>query len=202
MPLLLANGGRKLKSARLPKVWFVTDETRVPDVPRAVAALPRGTGVIFRHYGARDRDSLVHKVAALCRVRGLVFVVAQDWRLAAAVRADGLHVPEHAARGWPSGARLWRRMRGAILTVAAHGARGLADAERLKASAALLAPVFPTASHPGRAALGLVRAAALVRHRKLPVYALGGAGPKRLAQVRAAGFAGIAGIGFAIREKR
>jgi len=183
-------------------MWFVTDEARVADVAGAVAALPSGTGVIFRHYGARDRDALARRVAALCRARRLVFVVAQDWRLAAMVRADGLHLPEHAARRWPSGARLWRRMRGAILTVAAHGARGLADAERLKASAALLAPVFPTASHPGRAALGMVRAAALTRNRKLPVYALGGVGPKRLAHVRAAGFAGIAGIGFAIRENR
>jgi thiamine-phosphate pyrophosphorylase len=202
MPLLLANGAHKLKSARLPAIWFVTDETRVPDIVAAIAALPRGTGVIFRHYGALHRDVLARKVAALCRARGLIFVVAQDWRLAAMVRADGVHLPEHAVRGWASGARLWRRMRGTLLTVAAHGARGLAEAGRVKASAALLAPVFPTASHPGRAALGLVRAAALIRHQSVPVYALGGAGPKQLAHVRAAGFAGIAGISFAVKETR
>lgn len=197
---MLANGVHKLKSAGFPAVWFLTDEARVDDAAATLRSLPRGTGVIFRHYGSPDRTSLAHKLARLSRARGLVFLVADDWRLAANVQAHGLHLPEYAAAyGLSSGARLWRRLRRAVLTVAAHGPRGLARARHLDADAALLAPVFPTRSHPGRAALGPVRAAALARSAGLPVLALGGATPDRLTHLRAAGFAGIAGIGFALR---
>lgn len=202
MSLLLANGTRKLKSARLPEVWFLTDEARMTDTSAALAALPRGSAVVFRHYGTADRAALAHRLARMCRVRGLTFLVAGDWRLAARVGADGVHLPEYAAaRGLPSGARLWRKFRGAWLTVAAHGARGLARAHDLSATAALLAPVFPTPSHPDRAALGLPRAAAMVRRARVPVLALGGATPAHLPHARAAGFGGIAGISFALRGK-
>jgi thiamine-phosphate pyrophosphorylase len=196
MALLLANTRRKLKPHGFPAVWFLTDETRGGDVAAAIGRLPRGGAVIFRHYGAANRSALARRLAALCRARGLLFLVAGDWRLAAAVQADGLHLPEYAAaRGPSSAARLW--VRGRILTAAAHGARGLARAYEIGAHAATLAPVFPTRSHPGRAALGLSRAAALLRAARLPVLALGGASPDKLAHARAAGFAGIAGISFA-----
>ncbi len=159
-------------------------------------ALPRGAAVILRHYGAVNRGLLARDLAALCRARGLLFLVAGDWRLAAAVHADGLHLPEYAAaRGPSSAARLW--LRGRVMTVAAHGARGLARARDLGAYAATLAPIFPTRSHPGRPALGLTRAAGFVRTARIPVLALGGASPDKLPHTRAAGFAGIAGIGFA-----
>lgn len=202
MAPLLANRAPKLKSASLPALWFLTDETRTPDPAAALAALPRGSAVIFRHYGVPDRADLARKLAALCAKQGLLFLVADDWRLAAVVGADGLHLPEYAARCvLPSGAKIWLRQKRAWLTVAAHGARGLARAHAVKATAALLAPVFPTRSHPGRAALGLARAAALVRAARVPVLALGGATPAQFTHVCAAGFAGIAGIGFAV-EKR
>ncbi|MCC6913220.1 MAG: thiamine phosphate synthase [Rhodospirillaceae bacterium] len=197
MALLLTNTRHKLKSQGFPAVWFLTDETRGGDVAAAVAALPRGCAVIFRHYGAANRAVLARELAALCRARGLLFLVAGDWRLAAAVHADGLHLPEHAAaRGPSSAARLW--LRGRLLTAAAHGARGLARAHDIGAHAATLAPVFPTRSHPDRAALGLSRGAMLVRAARISVLALGGASPDKLAQTQAAGFAGIAGISFAL----
>lgn len=196
---MLANTAEKLKSHALPTVWFLTDETRGGDVLASVVALPRGAGVIFRHYDAENRAVLARRLAAVCRARGLVFLVAGEWRLAACVDADGLHLPEYAAaRGPSSGARLW--LGGRFLTVAAHGAGGLARARALGASAALLSPVFPSKSHPGHHALGLVRAAALVRASHIPVFALGGTSPALLPQMHAAGFAGIAGIGFALKK--
>ncbi|MCA0199250.1 MAG: thiamine phosphate synthase [Proteobacteria bacterium] len=196
MTLLLANTRRKLKLQGFPRVWFLTDEARGGDAVAAIERLPRGSAVIFRHYGATNRVVFAMHLAALCRARDLLFLVAGDWRLAAAVQADGLHLPEYAAaRGPSSAARLWLRAR--ILTAAAHGVRGLRRAYDIGAYAATLAPVFPTRSHPGRTALGLSRAGTLARTAQLPVLALGGASPGKLAHMRAAGFAGIAGIGFA-----
>ncbi len=201
MAPLLANAPRKLKSRDIPAVWFVTDPARVRDVGGAIAALPPGMGVIFRHYHVPERKRLAQALAGQCRARGLVFVVADDWRLAAAVGADGLHLPEYAAaRGPSAGARLWRKNRGALLTAAAHGSRALARACALAADAVLLSPVFPTRSHPDRATLGIARARILARAASLPVLALGGVTPKMLPALIAAGFAGIAGVGFAVKE--
>lgn len=198
MGSLLSNSRRKLKP-HLPVVWFLTDAARTPDVAAALKNLPRGAGVIFRHYEAPGRRALAHDLALLCRARGLVFVVAGDWRLAAAVGADGVHLPERAAKqDLPSGARIWRTQRGGFLTVAAHGRRGLARASALGADAALLSPIFPTRSHPGGAALGLTRAAGLVRSARVDVLALGGVSSIHMTQLREAGFAGIAGISFAV----
>ena len=202
MAVTLSNSRHKLNSAWLPAVWFLTDESRTRDVHAALAALPRGTGVIFRHYGVQGRTRMAKRLAAFCRARGLIFVVAGDWRLAAHVRAHGLHLPEHdAARGPASGARAWLKRRRTVLTASAHGARGLARAHEIGADAVLLAPIYPTRSHPGRASLGLTRARTLLRRARLPVYALGGVTPDKIDQLRAAGFAGLAGIGFALNDE-
>lgn len=180
----------------------MTDPVRIRDLDAALRSLPRGAGVILRHYGAPDRTALARSLAAACRRLGLVFLVAGDWRLAARVNADGLHLPEHAgALGISSGGRLWRSRRGALLTVAAHSASGLVRARTIKASAALLSPVYPTPSHPDAPHLGVVRAALLMRRSSVPVLALGGMQKKHKAHVRALGFAGIAGIGLAVKEE-
>lgn len=195
----LKRQGRPRAQCRFPIVWVVTDAKRMPNPERVVSSLPRGTGVILRHYGAAKRASLARRLAGLCRKRGLSFLVGGDWRLAARVNADGVHLGDDAARaGLAAGGRLWRRGKASrLLTVSAHGARGLRRGKDLGASAALLGPVFKTASHPGRATLGALRLAAMIRAARLPVLALGGITTANIKKLHASGIAGIAGIGFA-----
>ena len=182
----------------LPSLWLLTDEKRLPDPAAVVASLPRGAALVLRHYGVANRDTWALRLAALCRRRGVALIIAGDWQLAAKVGAAGVHLPEHAARrGLPPGGRLWLRSSKGLLTMAAHSAAGLRRAQYMKATAAMLAPIFATASHPGRAALGAVRTAALVRAVRLPVIALGGITPATITALRDSGCAGVAGIGFA-----
>jgi len=191
---------RRLNLLRmLPSLWLMSDETRLPDPALALASLPRGAALILRHYGAADREALARRLASLCRQRGIALVVAGDWRLAAKVGAAGVHLPEHLARaGLPPGGRLWLRDTRRLLTMAAHGGAGLRRAQRLKASAVLLAPTFATASHPGREALGATRSAGMIRKVRVPVLALGGITPATINALRNSGCAGVAGIGFAL----
>ena len=179
----------------------MTDAARLADPLPALDRLPPGSAVILRHYDAPDRRPLAAKVAARCRQLGLKFLVAGAWRLAAHVGADGLHLAAYLARRGPEpGARLWLKRKTRFLTVAAHGARGLARARFIRADAALLSPVFATASHPGVRPLGLTRAAMLIRAARLPVMALGGIALEDAHMLRGRGFAGVAGIGFGIRS--
>lgn len=173
----------------------VTDTHRMPDPAAFAARLPRGAAIVFRHYDAPDRASLGHRLAAVCRWRGVTLLVAGDWRLAARLNADGLHLPEGMARhGVLSPALLWRRRTGALLSVAAHNRSALTVAARLKVDAALLSPVFPTASHPGAATLGPWRASLWARKATVPVLALGGMSRHRMR--RLSGVAGWAGTGL------
>jgi thiamine-phosphate pyrophosphorylase len=181
---------------RLPSLWWMTDATRTADPRAALARLPRGSAVILRHYGDAGRAGLAADLAALCRRYGLVLSVSGDWRLAAKVRARGLHLPEHMARRGPAaGARLWLRQ-SRLLTAAAHGPCGLIRAHAISADAALLSPVFATVSHAGGNALGLTRAALMLDFARLPVMALGGITQQHKHALHRRGFAGMAGIGF------
>lgn len=177
--------------ATLPPLLLMTDPVRLPDPAPAIAQLPRGSGVIVRHTDPRARAHLARALAPLCRRRRVLLLIAGDPRLAAELRADGVHFPESQG----AEARVWRRRRPRwLVTTAAHGGQALQKAARAGAHAALLSPVFATASHPGARALGTVRFARLVHCSPLPVYALGGITAQSARRLKTSGAAGIAGI--------
>jgi thiamine-phosphate pyrophosphorylase len=165
----------------LPRLWLMTDERMGDGLWEALARLPRGSGVIFRHYATRERRALFDRVRAVARRRGLLLLLAGSPREAAAWRADGVH-----------GRSPHRRMpRPLVRTAPVHDARELAAA---RGHAILVSPVFATRSHPEARTLGPARFAPLARLSRLPVIALGGMDARRfrrLAQLGAYGWAGI-----------
>lgn len=174
----------------LPPLLVLTDERRLPDPEAVLHLLAPGDGVVLRHYQVPGRDQLAARLAVRCRELDLRFLIAGDPHLARELSADGLHLPEAMAAGFNEDLDPhW------LVTVAAHGAEGLAVAARLGAHGALLSPVFPTASHPGAPCLGVERFAALCASADLPVYALGGVTEKTGAALLGTGCCGIAAIG-------
>lgn len=158
---------------KTPAKILLTDKDRLADPTAAIAALNPGDAVILRHYGVKNRPLMARELARLCRRRGLLLLVAGDARLARAVHADGLHLPEKMAFSAPRTWRLWLKP-GWLVTVAAHSPAALARAGRLGFGAALLSPVFSTPSHPLARPIGPLRFAAWSRRATLPVYPLGG----------------------------
>ncbi len=189
-------GPGRAGAGRLPPLILVTDAERLPDPLAAVAALPKGSAVILRHYelGPAARRALAGRLARLCRARGVRLVIAGDAGIARAVGADGVHLSEALLRGRV--ARIGRGRRpGWLVTAAAHTFPALLLAARRGADAVLLSPVFPTASHPGALALGPIRFAALARRSPIPVYALGGIDAGNARRLLGTGAVGIAGLG-------
>jgi thiamine-phosphate pyrophosphorylase len=165
-----------------------TDDNRLADPLAAARALPRGSMVVVRSCDSARRAALAHAMMDVARVHALIVLVADDGALAAASGADGLHLPE-ARLGE---ATAWRaRRRSFLITGSVHSLAALAKAKWV--DAVFLSPVFPTASHPGRAALTAVRANLIARGARLPVYALGGVDACNAGLL--SGFAGIAAIG-------
>lgn len=154
----------------LPALWLLSDARNDAVLERALARLPRGSGMVFRHYhlppGERRRrfDALTR----LAHSHGHTVVLADDASTARAWGADGIY-------GAPA------RLRGAgglVRLATAHSLRELASATRAGADAVLLSPVFPTRSHPGARTLGPARFRLLAACAPVPVIALGGMNPR------------------------
>ncbi|MEI9990279.1 MAG: thiamine phosphate synthase [Rhizomicrobium sp.] len=164
----------------------MTDDERLPDPLAAAAALPKGALVVVRSRDPARRADLAGALLALSRRRDLFVLIADDPALAARLGADGLHLPQAKARQaghWRARHPRW------IISAAAHAPHAMhATVDFL-----FLSPIFPTRSHPDRAALGAVRANLIARTARVPVYALGGVEARNAALL--SGFAGLAAIG-------
>ncbi len=175
----------------------MSDVARLPDPLAALTRLPRGAALILRHYGQPGRAALARRLVRAARPLGIVVLIAGDWRLAVRAGAAGLHLPEAALKA-PLAIGPAVRSKKMFVTITAHSPKTLFAAGKRGVSAALVGPVFPTQSHPGRPAMGPLRFAALCRLCPVPVIALGGIDARSARKIRdsgAAGIAGIAGIG-------
>ena len=168
----------------LPRLWLMTDERLGDRLFDAIRALPRGGGIVFRHYALppAERRALFDRVRSVARRRGLVLLLAGTAAQARAWGADGSHGRGRSLRG--------RSLRSAPV----HDLAEIRAAEREGADLLFLSPVHPTRSHPGAPALGPARFAELARRSHLPVIALGGMNAETGRRMRALGAHGWAGI--------
>lgn len=160
----------------LPRLWLMTDERLGDGLLDAVARLPAGAGIVFRHYSLGDvaRRSLFEQVRA---AHPGLLLLAGPAELADRWGGDGSH-----GQGPGAGLR----------TAPAHDLAEIRAAETAGAALIFLSPVFATRSHPGARPLGPDRFASLAAQTRLPVIALGGMTAGRAeALVGAYGWAGI-----------
>lgn len=174
---------------KLPPLIFMTDDKRTPNPEQTIAKLPRGAAIIFRNYDDPQRAQTALRLRKLCRARGILFLVSADVALAARAEADGIHLPRHAVR------KIGRGRTQQLVTAAVHNEAELHRAERAGVDAMIVSPVFPTQSHPGAKALGLMRFAALAGKTNRGVYALGGITSRNAHRLLATKAIGIAAIG-------
>lgn len=86
-----------------------------------------------------------------------------------------------------------------LVTCAAHNAAAVRRSLVTGADAVFVSPVFTTASHPERGALGVTRFAALVRESP-DAYALGGVETKTIRRLQAHRIVGIGLISGWVRS--
>jgi thiamine-phosphate pyrophosphorylase len=165
----------------LPALLLLSDARNDGRLERAIAGLPRGSGLVYRHYhlAPAERRARYETLRRLCRMRGIVLIVAGGAR---GWRADG----EYGAPG--------ALVHNGLRLATAHSLREIGAAVCARADAVLLSPVFATRSHPGGKVLGLARFLSLARNSPLPVYALGGMTAKRAARLPVHGWAAIDGL--------
>jgi thiamine-phosphate pyrophosphorylase len=185
----------------LPRLILMTDNVRLPDPTIAIHSLPAGSAVILREPDQEKRAGLALRVQPLCQQHSVRLLIADDSRLARAIAADGVHLPETSVR---RGSRRWQRGRspGCIVTAAAHSPAAVRRAAKLGVDAVLLSPVFATKSHPGARTIGPLRFTRWVRESPIPVYALGGIDARGAQRLRTSGAAGFAAIGGLLASRQ
>ena len=168
-------------------IWLVSDARNDAALERVLARLPRGSGLIFRHYHlpTAERRARFAALARVARRRG---------HLGRAVGQRGPCPPlGRGRRLWPAApAGTWPRH-----AAPRHRAflRELAAAQRSRADAVLLSPVFSTRSHPGAPARWVRQLSPdSGRAREVPVIALGGMNLRRAQRLGAAHWAAIDGL--------
>lgn len=150
----------------LPNIWVISDARNDAALESALAALPRGSGLVFRHYHLDEpaRRARFAVLRALCHDLGHVVALAGIPAIAAQWGADGIYGPPDKLG--PDA--------GLLRLATVHDEAEIAAANRASADGVFLSPVFPTRTHPGAPHLGEARFRQLAALSDSPVIALGG----------------------------
>ncbi|QPQ54526.1 thiamine phosphate synthase [Allosphingosinicella flava] len=175
---------RQSPSPPIPRLWLMTDERLGDRLWAALERLPRGSGIVFRHYRLpkAERRKMFGQVARIARRRNLMLVAAAADGLTTA-RLDGVH--NHTGRP---------HIHAGFRTASAHNLREVIAACRRGADIVFLSPVYATRSHPGAKGIGALRFGLLARGSRVPVIALGGMNAARGRRMKGLGAYGWAGI--------
>ncbi len=182
--------------AELPPLHVVTDDATAarPDFLRAAAeVLAEGGPRIAFHLRAPLANGLaVYRWAEALRGptrdAGALLLVNDRVDAALAAEADGVQL---GRRGLVVADA--RRLAGAgrLVGLSVHASAEVHEAREGGADFVLVGNVYATASHPGRAGIGVEGLAAFAG---LPRIAIGGVTPERVAELRDAGLQGVAAI--------
>ena len=148
----------------LPLLWLLSDLRNDAGLVDALDRLPQGSGFVFRHYHLEEaqRRKRFEELSQIARTRSHMVILA---------RASGWGEDGHYGSSLPACSALWLATAhdgDEIRRVVAEGARGI-----------FLSPVFPTASHPDAATLGVHGFHVLAQQSSVPVIALGGMSHER-----------------------
>jgi 8-oxo-dGTP diphosphatase len=186
-----------ISALRLPDRYLITPSLPPEDADTIERGIERACRKGVRLIQLRlpgwpsDRLARVARTARnLCRSYGAQLLLNADWKLAAVLGLDGVHLPAAAAATLvqrPLPADRW-------VGVSCHDAGELAHAARIGADFATLGPVFPTPSHEEAPTLGWERFADLVAESAMPVYALGGLEIDDIDAAQVSGAQGVAAI--------
>ena len=184
-----------------PPLLIVTDRRQarrpLPDlVTAAVKAGCRWISMREKDLPADEQILLARALTRIAHAQGARLTVHGDAALAAASAADGVHLP---AGSDPVAARA---LLGAqkLIGVSIHTVTEAEGIDPGCVDYALAGPAFETASKPGYGPeLGRKGVSATARAARVPVLAIGGINTARVAELIAAGAAGVGVMGSVMR---
>ncbi len=185
---------RHIETRLSPYIWMI-DPGRVQDIAAHAQSLPAGAAVIYRHYGANDREDMAQRLRRISFDQGLQFLIGNDPELAIACGADGVHFRRDAALEKPA---LWReRCPDWIITMAGLKGRQDYTGNLNVLDGLIVSSIFESQSPSAGPAISAERLGEVCANLNVPIIALGGVNVKTaraLIGSGAAGFAGVSGL--------
>lgn len=155
----------------LPKIWLMTDQRNDAVLEDAIRKLPKGSGIIFRHYHLRleERGRRFSQILRLAKRQGHLVQLAGHPLVARKWGADGVH------------GRQWKRKEtgGLLYSAPVHNVSQIKEAQNNGADLYFLSPAFITRSHPEAKPLNAAQLSRLSRLCTGTVILLGGMNQKR-----------------------
>lgn len=181
----------------VPRLHLVTDDAVLADpgfAGRARDALAAGKSDVALHLrGPGTPSRRLHELAVALRepaaTAGSLLLVNDRVDLALAAHLDGVHLP---GGGLPAEAARSLLGPGACIGVSVHGTREAVPAADGGADFLVVGTVFATSSHPGREPAGPEILREVAAGVDVPLVAIGGVTPERVADVVDAGAYGVA----------
>lgn len=180
----------------LPPLIYMTDGAVHKHPEYIIDKMPAGSMVILRDYDHENRYELGKALRYICLSRKIMFLVAGDFALSLSLEADGIHLPEFMVT---EAGKIRSEYPDYFISGAAHDEKAVKAAHKLGLDAVLLAPIFPTESHPETHAdsnliIGLKKLTAICQNNEIPIYALGGVNRQNAVDLLDSGAVGIAAI--------
>ena len=183
------------RRSRVAPLVFMTEPERVPDLPTALGALPRGCAIIYRHFGADDRALTARLLREVTQANQQQLLIGGgDVELALSVGADGVHFKRDAALTGPHG------LRGThpdmLITMAGlKGAEQIYNAPLTCLDGLFISAIFPSASPSAGQPIGVERLKMICTDLSVPIFALGGITQATAPDLLGTGASGLAAIG-------
>ncbi len=183
-------------AAQLPPRYLITPERLNPDQLYAGAeqALAQGFELLqlrASHLSGNEYKALAQRLQVLCAGRAQLMLKG-DLAWQAEFPDAGWHLTSKQLQELAEQERPVDQSR--LLAASCHNAEELQLATALQVDFVTLSPVLPTQTHPNAAALGWDAAQALLLDFNAPAFLLGGLAEQDIAQARAIGGQGVAGI--------
>lgn len=161
----------------------------ISSVEAGLRAASRVTVLQLRAPGLNVAE-LEREAARLVAASPVPVVVSSRVDVVLACDAAGVNLPERDIATADA-----RKLLGArIVGRSVHTLEGAIAAERDGADYVIYGPIWASASHPGVTPVGIDALAEVARSVRIPVLAIGGVTPKRIAECHRAGAAGYAAI--------
>ena len=182
-----------ISAVRLPPYYAILDDRDEAFLlTKLETVLAKGVKLIqarLKSLSAEKAVEFIGQAYPLCRQAGASLLINSSVQGYQSLSSDGIHLTSRHL--WALSER--PKVRGWV-AVSCHNAAELQQAQKLGVDFAVLAPVLPTATHPGAKPMGWERFSELVERVNIPVYALGGLSMDDMAEVKCRGGQGIAGI--------
>ena len=182
---------------RLSPLVLMTDPSVHIDVLAAAQAMPKGAAIIYRHFGAENRELTAASLRQITFTRGQQLLIGNDPELAINCGADGVHFTRDAALAapllWRARCPDWLISMAGIKEIGGEGDYIDYGGDLSVLDGLMVSSVFASRSPSAGKPIGVKRLLSITAVLGTPIYALGGVNEQTAEALEGCGLSGIAG---------